>query len=124
MKPEVKEKLVAALRSGEYKKIEGRLYKQDRDGNDCYCALGVLCVLAMQDGVEGLTFEPFDDDGLFFKGPELDREDGKRVTLLPTVVMEWSELDSSAPNAIYRKNDNQGPSVQFPEMADWIEAEF
>jgi hypothetical protein len=121
MKPEIKEKYVSALRSGAYKKTEGRLYSKDLDGNDCFCALGVLCLVAMQENVGGLTFDPHDNDLLFFKGPELDREDGHRTDLLPTIVMKWADLDSSAPFNIYRKNDG---GYDFVEIANWVEEEL
>lgn len=50
MKPEVAKKWAQALRSGKYKKVEGRL--QDRtEGPHAYCALGVLCDIARKEGV-------------------------------------------------------------------------
>jgi hypothetical protein len=46
MKPEVKARWVAALRSGEYEQGRGRLLQVTDDGRYAYCALGVLCDLA------------------------------------------------------------------------------
>lgn len=43
LKPEIKAKWLAALRSGEYKQTQGTLHYRDRQGNDSYCCLGVLC---------------------------------------------------------------------------------
>jgi hypothetical protein len=42
MKQELKEKWIAALRSGKYKQGQGLL----RSANDRYCCLGVLCEVA------------------------------------------------------------------------------
>ena len=47
MNPEVKEKWVAALRSGKYQQGRGVL----RTPEDSFCSLGVLCDLAAQVGV-------------------------------------------------------------------------
>jgi hypothetical protein len=53
MKPEVKEKWVEALRSGDYTQAKGKLTKTDPDGEPVgYCCLGVLCDLALLDGVD------------------------------------------------------------------------
>jgi len=46
MRKEIADKLVSALRSGEYSQTTGRL----RDG-DSYCCLGVLCDIAVKEGV-------------------------------------------------------------------------
>jgi hypothetical protein len=46
MEPVIKEKWVAALRSGDYKQGYARLKKQDAKGNLSYCCLGVLAEVA------------------------------------------------------------------------------
>ena len=46
MNPEIKERWIAALESGDYPKTKGVL--KDEEG---YCCLGVLCEIAIQDGV-------------------------------------------------------------------------
>src|SRR5258708_20271541 len=47
MNPDVKVKLLAALRSGEYEKTTGRLARKSDDGTKIgYCCLGVLSDLA------------------------------------------------------------------------------
>ena len=48
MKPEVKAKWIAALRSGKYKQGKKFLNKEGTR----FCCLGVLCDLAFQDGVK------------------------------------------------------------------------
>lgn len=120
MNPRVKDKLLAALRSGEYKKTTGRLYSKDADGNDCYCALGVLCLVAMENGVP-LTFDPNDVGRLqFFSGEEPDSDNGDRTTLLPTVVEKWAGMEDFDAFTIYQVNDSY-PSRPFDEVADLLE---
>lgn len=46
MKPEIKKRWIEALRSGKYNQGRGYLCK-----DDSFCCLGVLCELAMEDGV-------------------------------------------------------------------------
>lgn len=42
---------IAALRSGEFKQTQGRLGEVAEDGSNAYCCLGVLCELAMAEGL-------------------------------------------------------------------------
>jgi hypothetical protein len=49
--PEVKEKWIAALRSGEYIQGSGALkYRDYVQGETCHCALGVLCEVVAPEG--------------------------------------------------------------------------
>lgn len=48
MKKEIADKWVAALRSGNYKQTTGMLNRN----NESFCCLGVLCEIAIKDGVE------------------------------------------------------------------------
>jgi hypothetical protein len=52
LKPEIKRKWLAALRSGEFKQGQGALY---RDG--LYCCLGVLCEVVAKE--QGYDFDEF-----------------------------------------------------------------
>ena len=49
MKKEIADKWVAALRSGEYKQTTGQLANVERTE---HCCLGVLCEMAIKDGVD------------------------------------------------------------------------
>jgi len=111
MNPIVKQKWIAALRSGEYKQGKEALRRGEK-----FCCLGVLCVLAIKSGVEvnvsstridGADKYQFDGEGWF----------------LPKVVQEWAELDSDNPsdglgNTLSNLNDN---NVPFTQIADLIE---
>jgi hypothetical protein len=48
MKPDIKQKWVNDLKSGEYKKGKGYLHKEDT-----YCCLGVLCDLYQKETGQG-----------------------------------------------------------------------
>lgn len=51
MNPEIKEKWIAALRSGDYKQGKSYLAKKGVDGVIRYCCLGVLCEIAVKEGI-------------------------------------------------------------------------
>ena len=93
MNPELKEKWVKALRSGEYKQA----FLSLRSGQS-YCCLGVLCVVA------GLTIT---DDGC-----------GVDIAGKPSGYLPIKELIGHDPDLFWDKNDGGMP---FPEIADYIE---
>jgi len=53
MTPEVKEKWLAALRSGEYEQARND-FMATKDGKTRYCCLAVLTDLAIKEGVQGV----------------------------------------------------------------------
>src|SRR6185503_16966914 len=83
MDPEIRAQWTAALRSGEYRRGQGRL----RSDDDRFCCLGVLCDLAAKDGaVEEIHLSPgthwrYDDETAY----------------LPKAVQRWAQLDSGNP---------------------------
>lgn len=93
MNPEVKNRWVAALRSGNYNQGSGAL----RDINNGFCCLGVLCDLAVQDGIiPGPT-----------RGDMKYRYDGN--TEYPTsAVVVWADLPTENPAVLHMiPNDNE-----------------
>lgn len=145
MKPEVKEKWIAALRSGEYRQARGVL----NDGQGGYCCLGVLCEVAKQEGVKLITLERVDDyitaETLFpfleresvvvsgrtiapsTKGVTYIDEEGKaNFEVLPEGVWKWAGLEGSNPN--YQIDsipgsliDDNDSGMNFEEIAYIIE---
>jgi hypothetical protein len=138
MNPEKKTAWLEALRSGDYAQGRNRLAVRpwSADGNTApkYCCLGVLCDLAVKDGVG----EWEDLRGAFeYRGP-----DGKGAEYyLPLSVVRWaglpeddnpntSERDSSNPKC----TDDDGESthlgslndngLSFEEIANIIEEQF
>lgn len=85
MKPEIAKLWVEALRSGKYKQTKNKLATSEG-----FCCLGVLCDVAVKNG---LSME-VEESGIIA---------GRRCTIyagsgtyLPSVVREWSGIKSSA----------------------------
>lgn len=137
MKAEVKKLWVDALRSGDYKQVEGALRKDDQ-----FCCLGVLCDVAVKNGVD-LKVETKDigwgpHDVIYKYGEEQNSDS------LPDEVMAWAELDSADPEvaipnpypedyeegvdpedyeaALSATNDDYG--YDFARIADLIEGQL
>jgi hypothetical protein len=83
MKKEAKDLWVKALRSKEFQQGRNGLYRDNK-----MCVLGVLCMLAMINGV--CDFEEFKSGT--FKG--MAAFDGK-AGVLPQSVVEWAEMLSN-----------------------------
>ena len=119
----VKQKWVAALRSGEYKQAGGRLRK-----GDCYCCLGVLTDLYDKD-IQNDNHEWYEEDGHYGYA-----SDGVTVeATLPESVMKWADLKECNPvvreermgkslTSLAYLNDNEG--LDFNQLADIIEAQL
>ena len=111
LKPEVKEKWLAALRSGNYKQTQNRLKR-----NDTFCCLGVLCDISGQG--EWVFNNPGDQPLYMFS--VLDSS----VTGLPVGIIKWAfdsyEYNSEVDKVIIM-NDR---GVSFKKIADHIEANF
>lgn len=138
MKPEVKSKWISALRSGDYKQTEGQL-----NNSEGLCCLGVLCELAVQDGVIEKN-PPLEDEDLAFHDPgsvgyKSKNANGMGYTeydILPEEVMIWAGLSSRNPSVAFRwyKEDepvrlpisdlNDERHLKFTEIADVIEEQL
>ena len=126
MKEEIKKRWVEALRSGYYKKGEGNLYNSD---TGAHCALGVLCELAVEEGVvDRMDFE----NG----GPSVyGTHDGStNDSILPREVVEWAGLESPSPlvsfrdsvyddTTVYSVSELNDLGASFDAIADKLEAE-
>lgn len=127
--PEVKAKWVAALRSGEYTKTEGVLFRKAVDpeerswyddnqnlDKDCHCALGVLAEEAAKDGVVAIDLTAVTNER-FGDMPD--------YRLVPSAIAEWAgfgEFDDG--EAQVAKYNDQGRLVTFDQVADWVEENF
>lgn len=100
MNPEVKALWLAALRSGEYQQDVGFLKTEHG-----FCPLGVLCEIAVKNGVIDAPVEARNEDGLmvWWYGGDGDGHGmggvggdlGKLCGELPESVMRWAGLESS-----------------------------
>jgi hypothetical protein len=124
MKPEIKEKWVTALRSGDYKQTASVL----RDGKG-FCCLGVLCDLYLQEN----------EDGELRWGDVIDlsdHENAQKGSLFgtaafepPLEVSQWAGLDVANPlitldcyaSDLASLNDS---GHTFSEIANFIEAQL
>lgn len=78
MNPEIKEKWLTALRSGDYAQGKGWLCKVEEDGSKAYCCLGVLTDLYLKETGQKWEFSA----GCF----EFQGHSGS----LPSPVRQWS----------------------------------
>lgn len=141
MNAEVKAKWVAALRSGEYHQGTGYLgskIDQDENGEPVigYCCLGVLCEVAVAEGIiEPPEYDPISEN-LTYSGYE-------HVELTPT-VRDWAGLETLDPevrtpegakdSAFHRQANQPGRTTlaslndadgfTFAQIADVIEEQF
>lgn len=123
MKPEIKAQWVQALRSGEYQQGRGRLVRQGYDNSwREYCCLGVLCELAIKEGVVEQDVNPV----LGIVGYRAPGSSISVSTYLPETVRQWAEIEASDPVAgTYTLSDwNDGTHAavaDFDEIANLIE---
>lgn len=115
MKPEIKTKWLAALRSGEYQ--QGHTYLNGPDG---YCCLGVLCdIYAKENNVKWADRPEDANVKHIFDG----------WTILPRPIRDWAGIkDDLVFTGIEKKNgatatlvDLNDSGVPFSHIADVIE---
>lgn len=131
MNPEVKELWLSALRSGEYvqgKNLLHKSYPKKPDKADEFCCLGVLCDIAVKNGVI-----PEEDLNILSTGDEVEDYNyhayDSGTAFLPKVVQEWSGVLSDngeypaegRPRSLVYLNDDGFP---FASIADVIEENF
>ncbi len=97
MNSQVKEKWIAALRSGEYQQGDGKL--RNRDG---YCCLGVLCDLYSKE--KNTKWEFRGDDETIHLPMDYWYFDGESE-FLPKSVMEWAEIEADCPEVAVEDED-------------------
>lgn len=133
MNPIIKDKWVAALRSGKYRKARNRLHNRFKDAytgeyQDSYCALGVLCDIAVQEGVQVNVINPTTTGYKIFDGTS---------TTLPESIREWAGLNGYTDPSVMVVHDPKRPedsaqkrsitalndvdNMSFQDMAKFIE---
>ncbi len=117
-----------ALLSGRYTQAKRTLQRvqpsnADEDTDQVgFCCLGVLCDLAVQDGVIGnptMYTNPVDQDVVMDYGHP-DETDHKGTAFLPDAVMEWAGLTSHNPVVEYpvEFGDPDDPYIRTAHLAD------
>lgn len=132
MNPKVKKLWVAALRGGEYQQGNNFLH---RVGGGM-CCLGVLCALAVKNGVipEPVAVEEADVDGgsvEVYRYGKTDVSSGDAsIIYLPNAVADWSgaHVFGDLPQAGWVSGESlsilNDAGRTFEEIADIIEAEY
>jgi hypothetical protein len=119
MNEEIKEQWVNALRSGEYTQGTGRLATIRPDHIE-YCCLGVLCELAVKNGLAVKSVQ----SNSFFRYYSPNNINDSNTATLPNCVLEWAELKdrqgwSTNEDSLTSLNDH---GKSFEEIAQVIEA--
>lgn len=96
MNEDVKELWTEALRSGDYEQGKGSLTNIDGTGTKYFCCLGVLCAVAVANGLDLLVYE--DEDRVTYNGAS---------AYLPEAVMEWAGLEQEDPPLLKPETDNE-----------------
>ena len=139
LRPEVKAKWVAALRSGDYKQGRNALRTHD----DHFCCLGVLCDLAVKEGAVPVpTFESpyWRYDGISEVPPlavwQWAYEEGITLSnpnyLIPDLVVQEEDDYETVDGLVARQTDelreivvlNDEDGYTFSELADLIEEQL
>lgn len=110
---DVIQKWVTALESGEYKQVKGALQKEiDDNGTVGYCCLGVLCDLAVKEGI----IDPPIDSEFVYEGSDGDiRHEG---AVLPRPVRQWAGIEWSNPGFDVDFEDAYGEKIGNTSLAD------
>jgi hypothetical protein len=115
MKRDIKKRWIKALHSGDYQQGKSALRAGDK-----YCCLGVLCDLAVKDGVIPPAVATPSGTFEYFEGTD-DELPGHSAGL-PLVVQEWAGLDHSLPAALglplHTLNDEGMPFTGIATIID------
>lgn len=122
MNREIRDRWVAALRSGTYKQGRSMLKVDAAYGETRHCCLGVLCEIALESGVQvELDLHHLED------GSVAHRYDGQQG-YPPRSIIDWADLghgevryDEGWTN-LYQLNDSL--KMSFREIADIIEEQM
>lgn len=115
MKPEIHKMWIETLRTEEYEQGFGYLCAHNK-----HCAIGVLCELAIKNGVPLEKSNRKDDDENVCVYDEYSG-------LMPDIVMKWAQLKTGHVHLPKRNINvlmlNDGEKYTFSEIADLLEAE-
>lgn len=127
MNKALKDKWLAALRSGEYKQGMKCLMRESPEGERSYCCLGVLCDVSdtgewEQRTVGGEVQEQFywrsmDNQGL----PKINTADVPNHLARPWGLLELLKTGSLSDKQTKLMEMNDSGRCSFDKIADWIE---
>lgn len=121
MKPQIKQKWLDALRSGEYEQCESNLHK-----NGGFCCLGVLTDLYIQEHSD-CSWKEYEsnDKQLYYSFVGIKIE----YSYLPDEVVEWADLSSENPRVVSDRvwthlSDLNDCGFNFEKIANLIEGQL
>lgn len=92
--PKIKERWLVALRSGNYNQVQSIL----SDGHGGFCCLGVLCEIAVADGIIESKAADY-DTAISYYDPESSFDRDKST--LPYKVADWAGLEGNKNPSIF-----------------------
>lgn len=109
MDQELKDRWVAALRSGEYKQEYGRLRSLSETGDTYFCCLGVLCDLVDSSKWDGPAYRYSDEEAF--------------IALPPKDIRQAVGLSLRDVNELASTNDRGVPFAQIADLIECLERE-
>lgn len=119
MNPDIKALWLEALRSGEYKQGVGVLHNETED---TYCCLGVLCDVAIKQGVNVETTTLERHGGLDDEREVTAYGDEAEYQILPTAVKAWAGMTDSNPSVRIEPSDPDYPDADDLDADGKVEA--
>jgi len=111
MNPDIKQRWLTALRSGEYQQGQGALRRRKQEGPDELCCLGVLCEIAVADQV---IPEPVYTTGDACYEYANGDHHMPEPSVLPYPVRDWAGLPDTNPNVM----EQDGTVASLAELND------
>lgn len=123
MNRDIAQRWVDALRSGDYEQGKERLARKGADGKTKFCCLGVLCEIALADGIVERKSYDGDEDTYYRTVGDADDES---CTSLPLAVREWAGLgwrpggvvDPQITSEVYTDGDGYECPASFVDLND------
>lgn len=113
MNPEIKARWLEKLRSGEYLQGTGYLKAIDDSHKIRYCCLGVLCEIAVEDGI--LHVNPGTVVSSIFSYADATNADDCNETILPDAVAAWAGINSEG-----LQERNHGIRPPCPDRGEYL----
>lgn len=114
MKRKLRDKWVAALRSGKYPQGHGRLSRKTADGTSKFCCLGVLCEVLVDEGLLEREYVKY--------GECYYTRHQKPVTTHAYLGKSVVTLVGEQFNQYILTHMNDWKKSSFADIANWIEA--
>lgn len=122
MNRDIAQRWVDALRSGDYEQGKERLARKGEDGKTKFCCLGVLCEIALADGIVERKSYDIERSDYYYRA--VGNPNDESCTSLPHDVREWAGLgwrsgaDPLITSEVYTDDDSDEHPASFVELND------